>query len=270
MTERERRAYEAHVRAEGFCVVEGFFPREKLLRWRDALLALLRERITEGTASARGHQRYYASLPFTAPWADPRIYEDPDLLAIVERLGGGDIVMPELASDTPLPGAEHQVIHRDATQRSKDLPDLDPAEPFQFAVNFPLVDVTVDKAPFEIVRGTHVISDEEAKALVASGEAERRLEPLLMKVGDVMIRDVRGLHRGSPNRTSEPRPMIVVGYNRRAHQRPQLRIYVPKAEHARLSARAKKLLEPNPIVDSLEDAIVGETYADLDFLDPYA
>lgn len=60
MTERERRAYEAHVRAEGFCVVEGFFPREKLLRWRDALLALLRERITEGTASARGHQRYYA------------------------------------------------------------------------------------------------------------------------------------------------------------------------------------------------------------------
>ena len=31
-------------------------------------------------------------------------------------------------------------------------------------------------------------------------------------VGDVMVRDVRGLHRGTPNKTDKARPMVVVGY----------------------------------------------------------
>ncbi|MBB5508233.1 hypothetical protein HDG35_004514 [Paraburkholderia sp. JPY681] len=32
-----------------------------------------------------------------------------------------------------------------------------------------------------------------------------------MELGDVMIRDVRALHRGTPNRTEAPRPMVVIG-----------------------------------------------------------
>lgn len=269
LSEGERREYETRVRADGYCVLPGYFPREKLERWLGVFMELLYERIRAKTASARGAERHYMSLPFAMPWADPEIYEDPGVLDIVERLGGGDVVMPELASDTALPGAEHQLIHRDARQRSNDLTDLDPSQPFQFAVNFPLVEITREKAPLEIVPGTHAITDEEARELVKSGEAERRLVPLLMQVGDVMVRDVRTLHRGSPNTPGAPRPMIVVGYNRRLHQRPQLRIYIPKDEHARLSDRARRLLDLNPIVDSLDEAITAETYADLDFLRDY-
>ncbi len=36
-----------------------------------------------------------------------------------------------------------------------------------------------------------------------------------MRPGDVMIRDVRALHRGTPNHTNEPRPMVVIGYSLR-------------------------------------------------------
>ena len=30
-----------------------------------------------------------------------------------------------------------------------------------------------------------------------------------------MIRDVRHIHRGTPNFTDTPRPMVVIGYSRR-------------------------------------------------------
>jgi hypothetical protein len=48
--------------------------------------------------------------------------------------------------------------------------------------------------------------DAEVLARIERGEiAGRRV---LMALGDVMIRDVRAVHRGTPNLTDTPRPMI--------------------------------------------------------------
>jgi hypothetical protein len=254
-------------RQDGFVILPQHFPSEKLATWNDTFLALMQERIAKGTASARGPQRYYISLPFTPPFADPAIFEDPDILYILRSVGGPDLVMPELATDTPLNGSEYQVIHRDFPQRSPDMPELDAAEPFQFAVNFPLCDTTRENGPFEIARGTHLLTDARSNEMVKSGEAERALEPLFMKRGDVMVRDVRALHRGTPNTTDTPRVMVVVGYNRSQHKRPQLRIFVPRATFEKLSEQAQQLLGVNPIVDSLDEASNEELYSNLYFLD---
>jgi hypothetical protein len=253
--------------SKGICILPQHFEPATIAAWREALLPLLEQRIQDGTASARGPGRYYISLPFTAPFADPKIYEDPDVLAILNEVTGGDIVMPELACDTPFRGSEYQVVHRDYPQCSPDLPELDPALPFQFGVNFPLCKVTVENGPFEIAEGTHAITDEAAQELIKSGQAERNLKPLLMEVGDIMVRDVRALHRGTPNNTAEPRPMVVVGYNRSGHKRPQLRIYIPREEYATLSERGKQLLRLNPVVDSLSDIPAAEDYSNLYFLE---
>jgi hypothetical protein len=252
---------------DGFCILNAHFSPSLIDAWRESFMTILHDRIRNGTASPRGPSRYYISLPFTTPFADPAVYEDPDILAVLDGVAHGELVMPELASDTPLSGSEYQVIHRDHKLRSPNLPDLDASVPFQFAVNFPLVDVTPDNGPFEIIRGTHLWTDEECSRRVKSGEAETMLEPLLMKAGDVIIRDVRGLHRGTPNRTDQPRPMIVVGYNRIEHLRPQLRIFVPKDERSRLSPRGRQLLRLNPVVESLSEAEASEPYSNLYFLD---
>lgn len=267
-TAEEVRAFADLVRRDGFCILNGHFPAELIREWRASFENVMRERIENGTASSRGPNRYYISLPFTRPFADPAVYEDPDILAILDELTGGDLVMPELAVDTPLAGSDTQVIHRDHLLRSPDLPELDAGEPFQFGVNFPLVEVTKENGPFEIVRGTHSIDDEKANEMIRSGEAEAKLEPLLMSEGDVMVRDVRGLHRGTPNRTAVPRPMVVVGYNRRKHRRPQLKISIPREEWKRLSDRARQMLDINPIVGSLEEADIREAYSNLYFLEP--
>jgi hypothetical protein len=103
-----------------------------------------------------------------------------------------------------------------------------------------------------------MMSKEEGLQRLQRGEVT--LEPIPMKLGDVMIRDVRGLHRGTPNHTSEPRPMVVIGYSRHWLWRPEVSIQIPRATFNNLSARARQLLRFNPIVESLDEPEDTERY----------
>lgn len=84
--------------------------------------------------------------------------------------------------------------------------------PFLIALNFPFVEVTPERGPFEIARGSHLLPKADALSRIAAEEIP--LEPLLMEVGDVLIRNPACLHRGSRNRTAEPRPVAVIGCHR--------------------------------------------------------
>jgi ectoine hydroxylase-related dioxygenase (phytanoyl-CoA dioxygenase family) len=241
---------------ESLAVLPGHFDPDVLSGWNEALGPLLDRHISnEGQLQNRGSSRYYVTLPFRAPFADPGIFEDDDILAVVERLVGEHPVMCQLASDTPFLGSDYQEVHRDAPPLFPEWGRETP--PFQLAVNFPLCDVTLENGPLEYAPRTHMISKEEGLRRLETGEA--RLEPLVMTLGDVMIRDVRHLHRGTPNRTAIPRPMVVIGYSRRWQLRPEVSIQVPRAALATLSDRARDLLRFNPVVDQLDEN-AGERY----------
>jgi hypothetical protein len=75
-----------------------------------------------------------------------------------------------------------------------------------------------------------------------------------LRAGDVLIRDVRAIHRGTPNRSAEPRPMVVLGYSRRWLFRPEVSIRVPRAAWPTLSERARFLLRFNPTVESPDES----------------
>src|SRR3954468_8675014 len=244
-------SYYQQVISDGFCVLRQHFSREKLQCWSNAFRPLLEKHIeTQGEMQNRGSGRYYVTLPFAEPFADPEFFDNDDLLAIVHRLVGSDAIFVQLATDTPLRGSDYQKIHRDAPPLFPEFGIETP--PFQLAVNFPLIDVTPENGPFEVARGTHNISKEEGMRKLESGEV--KLEPILLQLGDVMIRDVRGLHRGTPNRTDVPRPMVVIGYSRRWLFRPEVSIQVPRAALATLSPRGRDLLRHNPIVEQLDEA----------------
>lgn len=242
---------------DGFCTLRSQFDPAIIRAWHEAFKPLLEDHIErEGHVQNRGSLRYYVTLPFTSPFAEPRIYENADVLGIVERIVGKDTVMCQLASDTPLLGSDYQDVHSDAPPLFPEAGFETP--PFQIAVNFPLVDVTAENGPFEVARGTHMIPKAEGMRRLEAGEA--KLEPITLKVGDVMIRDVRGLHRGTPNRTDEPRPMCVIGYSRRWLLRPEVSIRVPREMLDTLSPRARQLLRFNPIVESLDEQPKTESY----------
>jgi hypothetical protein len=245
------------VLSDSFCILKGHFSTATLNIWREAFTPLFETHVArEGQLFNRGAGRFYVTLPFTRPFADPCIFEDEDVLAIVKRLVGEDAALVQLATDTPVLGSDFQDIHRDAPPLFPETGQETP--PFQLAVNFPLVDVMVENGPFEVARTTHMMSKEEGLRRIASGEI--KLEPITMKLGDVMIRDVRSLHRGTPNRTDVPRPMVVIGYSRRWLFRPEVSIRVPRAMLETLSERARFLLRFNPVVDSLDDHPETEIY----------
>lgn len=254
-SEIEQFTHEA--KRDGFCILRGHFEKEKLTRWREAFRPLLERHIErEGALENRGAARFYVTLPFDAPFADEEIFADPDVLAIVENLVGREFTMVQLATDTPLLGSEFQDIHRDAPPLFPELEEETPS--FQLAVNFPLVDVTAENGPFEVARGTHLMTKEAGLELIETGG--REIEPVLLRLGDVMIRDVRGLHRGTPNKTAEPRPMVVIGYSRRWLFRPEVSIRIPRRVWDELSPQSKFMLRFNEIVERLDDAPEREIY----------
>jgi ectoine hydroxylase-related dioxygenase (phytanoyl-CoA dioxygenase family) len=243
---------------DGLVLLKNHFPRATLARWREAFEPLLKAQVEKDRDDPnRGAQRFYVTLPFHGLFADPAIYEDPDVLAIVERVAGPDPVLCQLATDTPLQGSDYQPWHTDTPAlfpetNSNDTPS------FQLAVNFALCDVTEDNGPYETTIGTHRMNKAEAVAALQAGTVETRR--YLMAMGDVMIRDVRALHRGTPNRTGEPRPMVVLGYSRRWLHRPEVHIRVPQSVWDSLSPAARRLLRHNPVVPDDQALADGETY----------
>ncbi|HXH32727.1 MAG TPA: phytanoyl-CoA dioxygenase family protein [Bacteriovoracaceae bacterium] len=256
-TDEQISSFVAEALRDGFYVLKGHFSREKLEQWQAACLPLLQQQIElEGGNTSRGANRYYVTFPFAAPFADPAIYQDPDIIAIVEQLVGKNFVMCQLASDTPMLGSDYQEIHRDCPPL---FPETGVETPmYQLALNFPLVDVTAQNGPLEIIRGTHLMNRQEGLRLVENKEAS--IESISMQLGDVMIRDVRTLHRGTPNRTEGPRPMVVIGYSRSWLNRPEVSINVPRDEYENLSDFARNMLRNNPVTDEIDLRPKPESY----------
>ena len=245
LSAEEARARADEVRRTSATVLPGLIPVETIDRWNQAfqpLLAAAMERDKDDPN--RGPQRFYVTLPFVEPWADPAIVDNDAIMAVVSELVGADGVMCQLATDTPLKGSDYQDLHRDTQLLFPETGAETP--PYQLAVNFPLVDVTDAHGPLETTYGSHRQLKADVLQRLARGELEIHRE--LMALGDVIIRDVRAVHRGTPNVTEEPRPMVVIGYSRRWLHRPEVNIRVPRSTYDRLSERAQRLVRFNPIV----------------------
>jgi len=258
MTPEQAKAHADEVRRTSSTVLKGLIPVAKIDAWNAAFQPLLLRTIAlERDNPNRGAERFYVTLPFHDLWADPEIIDNDAIMAVVEELVGKDGVLCQLASDTPLRGSDFQDVHRDTQLLFPETGAETP--PYQLAVNFPLVDVTVENGAMEWSPGSHMLPKAEGLRRIESGEAP--LQPLPMQRGDVLIRDVRHVHRGTPNRTDTPRPMVVIGYSRRWLHRPEVEIRVPRDVLAGLPQRAQRWLRFNPVFDSVDEAIqAGESY----------
>ena len=198
----------ADLNRDGICVLPGLIPREKVERWKDAFDELFEERArVDGGLAPRGHARHYLTLPWVEPFADPDVFANETVLGVLDRVFAQEYVLAQLGADVAGPGAEAQEVHRDY----RPLFDETFVTPlYALAVNFPLVEVTEEKGPFRMARGTHVLPREEGLARIESGA--NPIESFLAQPGDVTIRTPLALHLGTPNVTDTPRPMVVMGY----------------------------------------------------------
>lgn len=244
---------------DGICIIRGLFDRQLIAAWAVAFTALLAERQQRsGGVAPRGKARGYVTLPWSAPFADPAVFANPTILGVLDRVFYQEYKLVQLAADIPMQGSEYQEIHRDFRPLFSDQ-IVTPL--YALAVNFPLVEVTADNGPFEMARGTHVMPREEALVKVQAGEIP--MEQFYMQPGDVMIRSPLALHRGTPNRTPQPRPMIVMGYVMHWLHTHIVDLTLPRDYYNSLPAQLQQMLRCN-VVDRLPENGV-ETYIDFEY-----
>jgi ectoine hydroxylase-related dioxygenase (phytanoyl-CoA dioxygenase family) len=208
-----------------------------------------------GGALPRGPQRWYVEVHPERIRGFPDIATHPWFVAVCEAVLGPEYRIVEVGFDIPFPGAADQPWHRDfavpeATTKGRRLNSL--------AFNLTAVDTKPEHGPFEVAPGTQWDQFEGcAKGMFPPRELwdryVARAEQKMPQMGDMSARSALTIHRGTANRSDEPRPVLVVGVdapdatNAKHHDLQVTRAYLeslPARVRDHLTYRVTEKLEP--------------------------
>jgi ectoine hydroxylase-related dioxygenase (phytanoyl-CoA dioxygenase family) len=247
------------LKQDGICLIRGLFEQKLIDEWAQAFEKLFRERQNQpGGLAPREIARYYLTLPWVTPFANEFVFANPVIMAILERVFFQEYVMVQLGVDLPVQGSDYQETHRDFRPLFSDQ-IVTPL--YALAVNFPLVEVTSENGPFQMARGTHLLPREEGLRKIATGEIP--IESFYMQPGDAIIRSPLALHRGSPNRTNQPRPMVVMGYAMHWLHTPKVDLTLQQDYYESLPEKLRQMLRCR-VVERLPKEKV-ETYVNFKY-----
>jgi ectoine hydroxylase-related dioxygenase (phytanoyl-CoA dioxygenase family) len=154
--------------------------------------------------------------PF-APYLFRDVLLNDMVIAVTKAMLGPGLYNGFYSGNTTIPGVgQRQPVHVDTGQLWPNLSAATP--PFSFVVNIPVVDMTPANGSTELWPGTHLdttvsIQQGDLKVPpVALAERHKVRPPLqpAVRVGSVLIRDIRLWHAGMPNYTDQARPMIAM------------------------------------------------------------
>jgi len=113
---------------DGIVVLRNHFDADVLRLWYREFEPLLAAHVRgESDNPNRGSQRFYVTLPFAGTFANPAMFEDDDVLAIVERVVGPDPVMCQLATDRSDPANRLKSIHASMKDGKQALEGMTPS-----------------------------------------------------------------------------------------------------------------------------------------------
>jgi hypothetical protein len=166
-----------------------------------------------GGALPRGPQRFYVEVAPEQIGGFVDIATHPWFVAVSEAVLGPDYRIVEVGFDIPFPGAEDQPWHRDFKAPPETLVGR---RLNSLAFNLTCVDTRPEHGPFEIAPGTQWDDIPDAKngmfpARELWGRYPARAVQKMPQRGDISARSALTIHRGTANRSDEPRPVLVVG-----------------------------------------------------------
>ncbi len=198
---------------QGYCILKKHFAPALMDGCRVAFLPLFKDYLEmNGHLPNRGTNRHFLPMPFEPPCFNSKFFFDREILQILEVVMGDKIVADQWGCDVPLLGSAFQNVHADYQRPLfEEYPDLQ-LPPHMLLVSFGLVNISVENGAIEIAPCTHRIP--RAKAFNAVENAEIKMVPISLDVGDVLIRHPWALHRGTPNTTDAPRLLLTIRYVR--------------------------------------------------------
>lgn len=232
LSARTLRRVASGMKRDGVVVFDDLFPVRLLKMARREVL----RRHESGELRERGlvrdiGGRCTAVLPFAGPFLKRAFYANPRLVEIVAALLGREHGIGSLEVVMALPGATRQYQHVDGPLRFDRLVrgkkkgfhgDLSELPPYALALAVPLCAVDEVNGPTAIWPGSHRAA---LRARLPSEAAIRREFPVERMTGDfgrAYLYDYRTFHRGMPNLSREPRPLLMLVFTRSWFRDPNL------------------------------------------------
>jgi ectoine hydroxylase-related dioxygenase (phytanoyl-CoA dioxygenase family) len=123
--------------------------------------------------------------------------EERGVIDLIKELNPKTLRMPNVGCNFNLPGSHAQHYHTD--------------HPFprEFMIaNITVVDTVIENGAIEVVPGSHKRPYKYSQFVIERPHRNSKRVP--MKRGDLLVRSSNVWHRGMPNRTSVPRPMLAM------------------------------------------------------------
>lgn len=213
---------------DGLAVLDGLFPLSLLKKVRAEVL----RRHESGELRRKGlvrdiGGRYTAVLPLRGPFLNPALYANPKLLKLLPALLGEHYRLSSVEAVISLPGSSAQYQHIDGPVRFDRggrgyAGDLSGLPPYALALATPLCDATEENGPTVLWAGSH------RAALRPKLPSERRIRRefeerrMVGPFGRSYLYDYRTFHRGTPNMSREPRPLLMLVFARSWYSDPNL------------------------------------------------
>lgn len=255
---------------DGIIGLKGAFERAWVERLREDLevayeLALQRP----GGAVGRGTKRHYVEIHPEDIRGFVDLATHPWVVAVCGAVLGPRYEIVEIGFDVPNPGAVDQPWHRDFPAPEDTLVGR---RLNSLAFNVTAVDVTEEMGPFVVAPGTQWdeptgFEHEMFPPKSYYPRYEERAQWKTPQMGDISARSALTIHRGSPNRSQIPRPVLVLGVDAPSasnHERHDLQFTrdffdrLPPLVREHVRCRIVDELEPIHQGHSIEGLMMGD------------
>jgi ectoine hydroxylase-related dioxygenase (phytanoyl-CoA dioxygenase family) len=239
------------VKVNGYVVFESVLSPDFVQTLHDEYMAIYDEALETPPEKTFAKNHFRLFLPFRPPFNDESIITNPFALPVMESLIGVDLVCHYFASNTCAPGSEFQPVHSDTFNLFPESNFSPP--PFMLVLNIPLVNTTEENGPMQIWPGGSHLSSVPHEDMLRLAE-HLPSQPALMPAGSIMVRDGRMWHRGTQNRSDQPRPNIAIVYTRPWLGAGLKRIGIPQVTFDNLSPRAQEIFKHENVGGELDSA----------------
>ena len=246
---------------QGALFIKNLFRKDLIQTLRDAFLdeyANTPENEIRKTCLQVGDKRFMFSIAFRSPFNDPDLYASPLLLPILRTLVGSECILQSVGVVCAYPGSEMQHLHADHPPLFEEAVGLNAFFPtYALHVVVPLVDLDEDCGTTALWEGSHRMKspgDEKRFSAQATDLLEGASLPW-PKIGDCYLMDYRLRHRGTPNRSNRPRPILYLIFSRpwfKDHRNYTLqpRLVMDAPEYEKISEEHRVLFETMRPVDA--------------------
>jgi hypothetical protein len=195
-----------HLEVEGYLVMPRILPPDFINRIKREL-----------AEAEMGHTSYSVNQTRSTQqpqWLSRAVCEligFPPMIEFLTELMGPDIVFTRGFFQRTLPGSPGISLHTDGQPHGSNLFGYEGSCPRLLRVLYYLDDLTLDRAPFRLVPRSHLSFHAEASPYVRYKSHPEEIS-LVVPAGSAVLIPSMLLHGSHPNRDSQPRELLQLGY----------------------------------------------------------